>query len=95
MKNEFCEKYFDNKVKPKHLKDFKAKTPEGNIIEGVISRKSNEFLGSLVITHITEKNGDDYDTEQFVQSFPKIHYWDDKHKLNEDVDEITITSYII
>ena len=55
MKEKFCEKYFDNTVKPKHLSEFKAKTPKGNIIEGYLSRKPNKFLGSLVITHITEK----------------------------------------
>ena len=89
MKEKFCEKYFDNNVKPKHLIEFNAKTPEGNIIEGYMSRKPNKHLGSLVITHITEKNGDSYDTEQFVQAFPKIHYWDERHKLKEDENEVS------
>lgn len=90
MKEEFCEKYFENKIKPKHLREFKTKTPKGNIIEGYISRKANQYLGSIVITHITEKNGLSYDTEQFVQSFPKIHYWDDRrHRLKEEKDQIT------
>lgn len=88
MKEKFCEKYFENKVKPKHLRQFKAKTPKGNVIEGYISRKPNRYLGSLVITHITEKNGTEYDVEQFVQSFPKIHYWDSEHKLKEDSEQI-------
>lgn len=88
MKKEFCEKYFENIVKPKHLREFEAKTPGGNIIKGYISRKANKYLGSLVITHITEKNGNSYGTEQFVQSFPKIHYWDSRHKLKEDEDQI-------
>ena len=88
MKEKFCEKYFDNTVKPKHLSEFKAKTPKGNIIEGYLSRKPNKFLGSLVITHITEKNGKSYDTEQFVQSFPKIHYWDRRYQLKEDDESI-------
>lgn len=88
MKEKFCEKYFENNVKPKHLSRFKTKTPKGNIIEGYISRKPNKHLGSLVITHITEKSGNDYDCEQFVQSFPKIHYWDRRHHLKEDEESI-------
>lgn len=88
MKEKFCEKYFQNKVEPKYLSEFKAKTPEGNLIWGYISRKSNMYLGSIIITHICEKNGKSYDTEQFVQSFPKIHYWDDNNKLNDVGNEI-------
>ena len=88
MKEKFCEKYFENNVKPKHLSRFKTKTPKGNIIEGYISRKPNKHLGSLVITHITEKSGKSYDCEQFVQSFPKIHYWDRRHHLKEDEESI-------
>ena len=88
MKEKFCEKYFENNVKPKHLRNFEAKTPQGNLISGYICRKANMYLGSLVITHITEKSGKSYDTEQFVQSFPKIHYWDDRHKLKENDESI-------
>ncbi len=88
MKEKFCEKYFENNVKPKHLRQFEAKTPKGNVIKGYISRKSNKHLGSIVITHITEKSGKSYDTEQFVQSFPKIHYWDRKHQLKDDEESI-------
>lgn len=88
MKEKFCEKYFENKVKPKHLRTFEAKTPQGNVIRGYICRKANRYLGSLVITHITEKGGGSYDTEQFIQSFPKIHYWDDRHRLKEDEESI-------
>ena len=88
MKEKLCERYFENTIKPKHLSEFKSKTPKGNIIEGYLSRKPNKFLGSLVITHITEVNGKSYDTEQFVQSFPKIHYWDRRHQLKEDEESI-------
>lgn len=88
MKEKFCEKYFENNVKPKHLKEFEAKTPQGNVIRGYICRKANKYLGSLVITHITEKSGKSYDTEQFIQSFPKIHYWDERHRLKEDDESI-------
>ena len=88
MKEKFCEKYFENKVKPKHLRNFEAKTPQGNMVRGYICRKANRYLGSLVITQITEKSGKSYDTEQFVQSFPKIHYWDDRHRLKENEESI-------
>ena len=88
MKEKLCEKYFENTLKPKHLSEFKSKTPKGNVIEGYLSRKPNKFLGSLIITHITEKSGKSYDTEQFVQSFPKIHYWDRIHKLKEDEESM-------
>lgn len=88
MKEKFCEKYFENNVKPKHLREFCQKTPEGNVIKGYICRKANKHLGSLVITHVTEKSGKSYDTEQFVQSFPKIHYWDERHRLKEDEESI-------
>lgn len=88
MKEKFCEKYFKSKVKPKHLRNFEAKTPKGNIISGYICRKPNRYLGSLVITSITEKSGKSYETEQFVQSFPKIHYWDDRHRLKDDEESI-------
>ncbi len=88
MKEKFCRKYFENKVKPKHLRNFEAKTPQGNFIRGYICRKANKYLGSLVIIHITEKSGKSYDTEQFVQSFPKIHYWDDRHRLKENEESI-------
>jgi hypothetical protein len=88
MEEQFCEKYFEGKVKPIHLQKFEAKTPKGNMIGGYICRKANRYLGSMVITHIKEKGGRSYDTEQFVQSFPKIHYWDDRHKLKEDDESI-------
>lgn len=88
MKEKFCEKYFDNTVQPKHLREFEAKTPDGNVIRGFISRKANRYLGSMIITHITQKNGESYYTEQFVQSFPKIHYWDKRHMLKEDEEQI-------
>lgn len=87
MKQEYCEKYFGNIVKPKHLSKFNQKTPGGHEISGYICRKPNQYLGSLIITHIHEKNGEEYDVEQFVQSFPKIHYWDNRrHRLKDDGD---------
>ena len=88
MKEMLCEKYFNGTVKPKHLSKFKSRTPKGNVIEGYLSRKPNRFLGSMIITHITQKDGKCYDTEQFVQSFPKIHYWDRRHQLKEDEESL-------
>lgn len=88
MKEKLCEKYFENTVKPKHLREFEAKTPEGNLIKGYLSRKPNKYLGSMIVTHITQKNGKSYDTEQFIQSFPKIHYWDRRHQLKADDEQI-------
>ena len=88
MKEKLCEKYFGDTVKAKHLSEFKSRTPKGNVIEGYLSRKPNKFLGSMIITHITEKSGKSYDTEQFVQSFPKIHYWDRRHQLKDDEESI-------
>lgn len=88
MKERLCEKYFNNKIKPKHLREFEAKTPKGNIIKGYISRKPNQYLGSMIITHVTPKRGDEFDCEQFIQSFPKIHYWDRRHRLKEEDDQI-------
>ena len=58
------------------------------MISGYICRKPNRYLGSLIITHVKEKSGKSYDTEQFVQAFPKIHYWDNKHRLKEDEESI-------
>lgn len=88
MKEKLCDKYFEDTVKAKHLIKFKSRTPKGNIIEGYLSRKPNKFLGSMIITHVTQTNGKSYDTEQFVQSFPKIHYWDRRHQLKEDDESV-------
>lgn len=65
--------YFDNKVKRKDLCQFKQKTKKGNIIEGYICRKPNEYLGSMFI----EKVNNEYNP-QFVHSMPKIHYYSKK-----------------
>jgi len=73
---EICKIYFNDQVKPKHLREFTATTPEGNIIEGFINKKPNKYLGSMYIYSL---NG--LPTSQFVYSMPKIHYCDDKHRL--------------
>lgn len=77
---ELSSKYF-NDISVNNFKDFKTKTPDGNIIEGIICKKANVFLGSMVITKITLKSGESFETEQFIHAMPKIHYYDDKHDM--------------
>ena len=71
--NHIIETYFDNKVKKKDLYQFKQKTKKGNIIEGYICRKSNEYLGSMFIEKVNNE-----DNPQFIHSMPKIHYYSKK-----------------
>lgn len=68
--NHIIETYFDNKVKKKDLYQFKQKTTKGNIIEGYICRKPNEYLGSMFIEKVNNE-----DNPQFIHSMPKIHYY--------------------
>ena len=74
IKEIYSEKYF-NKVKTKYLKHFKATTPKGNTIEGIISKKPNRLLGSMVIDKVTDKEGNVYSKPQFIHAMPKIHYY--------------------
>lgn len=71
--NHIIETYFDNKVKKKDLYQFKQKTKKGNIIEGYICRKPNEYLGSMFIEKVNNE-----DNPQFIHSMPKIHYYSKK-----------------
>lgn len=80
MKKKKATKYF-NDIKPKHLKEFEVTTPGKNIIKGFICRKANHFLGSLLITEVNGKKAC-----QFVQSMPKIHYYDYKNRVFDDKD---------
>lgn len=73
-------KYFNN-CKPKHLRRFSEKTPEGNFIKGWICKKPNRYLGSLLID---ELNGEPH--EQFIQSMPKIEYFNDERDICLDSD---------
>ena len=68
--NHIIETYFDNKVKKKDLYQFKQKTKKGNIIEGYICSKPNEYLGSMFIEKVNNE-----DNPQFIHSMPKIHYY--------------------
>lgn len=74
MEKEEAIKFFNN-IKPKYLKEFEAITPKKNNIKGFICKKPNRFLGSLLITEINGKTAC-----QFVQSMPKIHYYNHKGK---------------
>lgn len=68
--NHIIETYFNNKVKKKDLYQFKQKTKRGNIIEGYICSKPNEYLGSMFIEKVNNE-----DNPQFIHSMPKIHYY--------------------
>lgn len=85
-KEMIAHKYF-NDIKPKNLKEFTAETPKGNIIKGVICKKANRFLGSMLIQEVTWTEKDiTFKTEQFVQAMPKIHYYDYSHQMSNDKD---------
>ena len=68
-------KYF-NKCKAKYLRRFSEETPEGNCIKGWICHKPNRYLGSLLIDEV---NGEKH--EQYVQSMPKIEYFNDERDI--------------
>ncbi|MBQ6219982.1 MAG: hypothetical protein IJH63_00565 [Methanobrevibacter sp.] len=74
---EICKEYF-NDVKPKHMRRFNETTPEGNNITGYICHKPNKYLGSMLIMTV---NGEE--TNQFIQSMPKIHYFEDSRDISE------------
>lgn len=73
-------KYF-NDCKPKYLRRFSEKTPDGNCIKGWICNKPNKYLGSLLIDEV---NGEAH--EQYVQSMPKIEYFTDERDICLDSD---------
>ena len=75
IEKEKAVKYFGN-CKPKYLKRFSEKTPKGNYIEGWICKKSNRYLGSLLIDTLA---GEPHC--QFVQSMPKINYFEDTRDM--------------
>lgn len=79
--------YF-NDCKPKYLRRFSEKTPQGNCIKGWICNKSNKYLGSLLID---ELNGEAHN--QFVQSMPKIEYLNDNRDIRT-VDEFGVVSTV-
>lgn len=83
-------KYFGN-CKTKHLRRFHEVTPEGNHIKGWICKKPNRYLGSLLIDTLW---GEPH--EQFVQSMPKIEYFNDERDicLDSDVCGVTFTDAV-
>lgn len=78
-KEDACKYFYD--VKPKHLANFDVETPQGHNIKGYICKKPNYSLGSLLITCL-----DNQKVVQFIQSFPKIHYYDHNYTLKADPD---------
>lgn len=69
-------KYFGD-CKTKYLRRFHEVTPEGSHIKGWICRKPNFYMGSLLIDELW---GEPH--EQFVQSMPKIEYFNDERNIN-------------
>ena len=88
LKLDICDKYFDNRVKPKHLTFFEETTPEGNIITGYISQKPNRYLGSMVILTVNNE-----ESIQFIQSMPKIHYFQDEGDILKCENNIRYDCY--
>ena len=78
-------KYFGD-CKPKHLRRFYEVTPEGNHIKGWICNKPNRYLGSLLIDTLW---GEPH--EQFVQSMPKIEYFNDERNICLDSEICGVT----
>lgn len=85
-KERYAKEYF-NDIKIKYLKAFKSVTPEGFTISGVICKKPNQFLGSMVIDSISFEDKT-YDVEQFVHAMPKIHYYSYKNEMCQKEDAI-------
>lgn len=84
IKERYAKEYF-NDIKPKYLRHFKSVTPKGYTIEGVICKKPNKFLGSMVIDSISYEDKT-YNVEQFVHAMPKIHYYSYKNEMFQDED---------
>ena len=85
---EFSEKYFGG-MKTKHFKEFEETTPKGNIIKGLIAKKANRFLGSMLITEVYFKEKDiTVEKEQFIQAMPKINYYDFHNEFYQGTDSV-------
>ena len=68
-------KYFNN-CKSKYLRRFSEETPKGNLIKGWICTKPNKYLGSLLIDELNNERH-----IQFIQSMPKINYFNDERDI--------------
>lgn len=77
-KEEVCEIYFNGLTKPKFLYEFDEITPNGNHITGYINQKPNRYLGSMIILTVNNEP-----VEQFIQSMPKIHYFNNEEDICE------------
>ncbi|WP_296861278.1 hypothetical protein [uncultured Methanobrevibacter sp.] len=75
-KQAYADKYFGG-MNCKELREFKSVTPKGHQINGYICNKHNYYLGSLLILKV-----DGEETEQFIQSFPKIKYYENNRQLD-------------
>ena len=75
-KQAYADKYFGG-MNCKELREFKSVTPKGHQINGYICNKHNYYLGSLLILKV-----DGEETEQFIQSFPKIKYYENYRQLD-------------
>lgn len=75
-KQEYADTYFGG-MNSKNLKEFVDVTPQGHKINGYICMSHNYYLGSLLILRV-----DGRETEQFIQSFPKIKYYEDTRQLD-------------
>jgi hypothetical protein len=73
---DVSEKYFKGKVLERNLSEFRKTTPGGNVIEGYFSKEPNKYLGSFVITRVNDEP-----TTQFVQSMPKIHFYNNEEDI--------------
>lgn len=87
-KEKIAHKYFKD-IKPKHLKCFEEETPAGNIIKGVICKKPNRYLGSMLIQKVIWKEKDiEFEPNQFIQAMPKIHYYDYHHEMYQEKQSV-------
>ena len=77
---DVSEKYFNGKVSQRNLSRFTQTTPEGNVIEGYFSKEPNKYLGSFIITRVNDEP-----TNQFIQSMPKIHFYNNEEDICSSV----------
>lgn len=79
-KERICQTFFHNDVDIDEIVSFTETTPQKNIISGYMALSHNEFLGSMIITHVKTKTNE-FDTLQFVHAMPKIHYLNNSNRL--------------
>ena len=72
---KYSDKYF-NGTNKKYFTSFTETTPKGNVIKGLICQNRNRFMGSLLILEVNDES-----VEQYVQSMPKLHYFEHKNTI--------------